>query len=318
MIKKFINTTLIFFLVISTAYSEIYTSKLKNIIYRNDTGKNLFLPTTVFCNRKNDEFYVIDSPKARIILYNFNFFPYYSIGKGRGIVKPVAISVNNNGSIYVLQSKSNSTEYSKITIFTSSWIKKKDIILNDFKNADRFTVKSLAVSEKGKIYIIGNIVKGVVVLNKNGNFLRIIHVKDTVQKGEKPMEVNFSDVYIDKNKRFYFLSEETSKVYVFSSKEKLIFKAGIKGGTPGKLSRPRGIAVDYKKKLIYIVDYMRHIVQCLDYNTGKYMFEIGGYGASPGYFNYPTDIDIDSMGNIYVTDMFNKRVQIFEIKSENQ
>ena len=40
--------------------------------------------------------------------------------------------------------------------------------------------------------------------------------------------------------------------------------------------------------------------------------EIGSFGISkPGYFSYPQFVDVDSDGNIYVTDLGNKRVQKF-------
>ena len=120
-------------------------------------------------------------------------------------------------------------------------------------------------------------------------------------------------MYIDPKGRLYLLSEEMGRVYVFDQEDKLLFKAGKKGGIPRKLSRPRGVAADPSAGFIYITDYMRHCVQVMDYSTGKVIGEIGGRGWGPGWFNYPTDIDASATGYIYVCDTFNDRVQVLKV-----
>jgi DNA-binding beta-propeller fold protein YncE len=133
------------------------------------------------------------------------------------------------------------------------------------------------------------------------------------QDGLSPVIVN--DVTIDSRGRLYLLSTETSKVYVYGPDEVFLFSFGSKGGTPRHLSQPRAVAIDEERELIYVSDYMRHSI--LAYSmTGEYKFEFGGRGAAPGWFNFPEDMTINKKGQLIVADLFNRRVQVLEVKYE--
>ena len=127
--------------------------------------------------------------------------------------------------------------------------------------------------------------------------------------------VQLTDVVCGSEGHIYLLSEETSKVYVYNAAEEFLFAFGKKGGSSGKMSRPRGLAVDEKKKSIYVVDYMRHTI--LVYNfAGRFLFEIGGKGSAPRWFNFPTALALNKDGNLIVADLFNQRVQVLDVKYE--
>ncbi len=136
--------------------------------------------------------------------------------------------------------------------------------------------------------------------------------------GEKsigPVHVNY--IATDSQGKFYLISPETGKIYVYDAEERFQFSFGTKGGSPGQLSNPRALVIDDKNGLIYVADYMRHTV--LIYNlAGKYLFETGGRGTSPGWFNYPSDIALTSRGEIIVADLFNKRVQVLDVDYESR
>ncbi|PLX50874.1 MAG: hypothetical protein C0613_02250 [Desulfobulbaceae bacterium] len=128
-------------------------------------------------------------------------------------------------------------------------------------------------------------------------------------KGLQP--VLLRDLAIDSDGRIFLLSEETSKVYVYGPGENFLFSFGQKGGSSGKMSRPRGIALDEQKKCIYIVDYMRHTILIFDM-AGRLIFEFGGRGTGPLWFNFPTAVAVDRQGRLLVADLFNNRIQILE------
>jgi DNA-binding beta-propeller fold protein YncE len=133
---------------------------------------------------------------------------------------------------------------------------------------------------------------------------------DRVGKGLGPVKVNH--VSIDSKGNIYLISLETSKIYVYSPDERLLFSFGEKGGTPRHLSQPKSLAIDEKLGVIYVADYMRHTILAYDM-SGKYMFEFGGRGYGPGWFNFPSGIAVNDQGQIVVADLFNKRVQVLEI-----
>ena len=127
--------------------------------------------------------------------------------------------------------------------------------------------------------------------------------------------VQLTDVVCDSKGHIYLLSEETSKVYVYNAAEQYLFSFGQKGGSEGKMSRPRALAVDEEKKSIYVVDYMRHTILLYNF-AGRFLFEIGGFGRSPRWFNFPTDLALNRQGNLIVADLFNKRVQVLDVQFE--
>ena len=91
-----------------------------------------------------------------------------------------------------------------------------------------------------------------------------------------------------------------------------MFAFGEKGGAPGRLSQPQSLAVDHTRNVIYVVDYMRHSVLLYRYD-GEYLFEVGGMGFGPGWFNFPIHIDVDWSSNLIVSDFFNHRVQVLDV-----
>jgi DNA-binding beta-propeller fold protein YncE len=53
-------------------------------------------------------------------------------------------------------------------------------------------------------------------------------------------------------------------------------------------------------------------IDILDRQTGKVLSSFGRSGHLPGQFDQPLGIDVDSMGNVYVTENRGKRVQKFK------
>lgn len=129
---------------------------------------------------------------------------------------------------------------------------------------------------------------------------------------EQKLPVFVNDVVIDQKGRIYLLSTETSRIYVYNDKHEFLLAFGEKGGATGKLSTPLALGIDEVHQAIYVVDYMRHTIICYDYLTGKYIFEFGGQGSGPLWFNYPNNIAVGQKGNVIVADLFNRRVQVID------
>lgn len=121
-----------------------------------------------------------------------------------------------------------------------------------------------------------------------------------------------SDVKIDRQGRIYLLSREASTIYVLDAKGEYLFKFGEKGGVHGKLSNPVSLAIDLERRVIYVCDYMRHTILCYDYDRGKFIFEFGGRGLGPLWFNFPNAVAVDQRGRVLVADLFNRRVQVID------
>ncbi len=286
--------------------------KVIAILDRNEEGKPFRFPRAVSIDPYTLESYVVDSARSMITIFSPDFFPKLSLGRGRGIFAPFGIHIEADGTFYVCQGVFE-TRPPRLSVFNGAGILEKEIVFKDleFEGAKNFYPRSVAADEKF-VYVVGEGIKAAVVLEKeSGAFVRLIEVRDAFVSGAPKEKASFVDVYVDSNGRLYLLSEEMGRFYVFDALGKFLFKGGIKGGGPGKLARPRGIAASPELGLILVIDYLRHTGLAYEYETGRFTFEFGGRGVTPGWFNYPTDIEVDPSGRIYVADLFNRRVQVF-------
>lgn len=80
---------------------------------------------------------------------------------------------------------------------------------------------------------------------------------------------------------------------------------------PVSFSQPTGIAFSKSRGEIWVVETAAHQITVLN-REGEVVRTIGGRGAGPGAFNYPTFIWIDGAGRVYIVDSMNFRVQILD------
>jgi len=328
----------------------------------DDERKPLDYPFSVFFDPVQEELYVVNGGNGRIIVYGPDYFPRWSIGKGRGVITPQAGIVLPDGRLFIVQAKNRNNPTSKITVLNGSFFPEQEIPLDGTREEKEFDPRNVAIGPDGLIYVAGNMYRGVLVFDEEGYFLRKLQPTDRLSALSRdyqpeqnvteegaadgadvaetdeyanipeefrprkrlgsrisgnsgamdvgPVKVNY--VATDSQGQIYVISPETGKIYVYDAEERFLFAFGAKGGSPGQLSNPRGLAIDEDRGLIYVVDYMRHSV--LAYNlAGKYLFEIGGRGFSPGWFNFPSSVAINSRGELIVADVFNKRVQVLSV-----
>jgi DNA-binding beta-propeller fold protein YncE len=272
-------------------------------ITTDEEDKKLYLSSFVFAEPFMNEVYVIDG-RARVIIYTRDLFPIYTLSRGDGIEAPQGLTVDSDGNLYVAQSKSKSIPRARISVYNACLKWERDIFIEGFEGADSFRPYRLAVDKRGNLYVSAAYWPGVLVLDRNGLLIDIMAPEDNGKKAR------LNNVTIDKNGKIYLVSEETGHIYVFDEDRKLILQFGDKGGSTGKLSRPKAIGVDNKDGKMYVADYMRHTINVYN-KEGKFIFEFGGRGLSPGWFAYPTGISVDNSGRVFIADYFNSRVQIF-------
>jgi len=84
---------------------------------------------------------------------------------------------------------------------------------------------------------------------------------------------------------------------------------GSKGSENGQFNGPIGIRVNEDQ--IFVADTKNHRVQVLN-QAGNWIRKLGkGHGHQLNHLNDPTDVAIDSSGNIYVSERGNHRISVF-------
>jgi tripartite motif-containing protein 71 len=140
----------------------------------------------------------------------------------------------------------------------------------------------------------------------------------------------------EKNGNVIVADSGNNRLQVFTPEGKLLAKCGKAGSGDGEFNQPWGITTDGDGN-IFVADWKNHRVQKLS-PSGKFLMKFGEYGALPvppnafavtylgpwvssseptaypkaGLLNHPTDVAVDTDGDIYVTDWGNHRVSIFD------
>lgn len=295
-----------------------FSHEVLTVINSDDRGEKLRMPSALFFDHKANELYLLNGGEGRLIVYGPDYFPQESLAKGRGIDTPVGGTIDDKGNLYIPQA-GNVTKSPRLTILNSAFLPLQEIDLSSMPEVDTFTPQEIALAHDGRTYLVGNESKRVLVLNPDGTFshwfaIAISKNGDYRQSDQDASQQTaiLKNVVVDALGNLLFLSEETSRIYVFDANEHYLFSFGSKGGAEGKMSRPRALAIDEHKRCIYVVDYMRHTVLIFDF-TGTFRFEFGGLGWGPGWFNYPVDIVLGRQGQVVVADFFNQRAQVFEV-----
>lgn len=107
------------------------------------------------------------------------------------------------------------------------------------------------------------------------------------------------------NNRLWVSDSVAGTIYVFDSNGHL-----VKQMPTGLFARPTGLCFDKTHQRMFIVDTSaHHIVVCT--LNGQPITILGHRGAGLGEFNFPTNVAVDSVGRVYVSDSLNFRVQEF-------
>jgi DNA-binding beta-propeller fold protein YncE len=92
------------------------------------------------------------------------------------------------------------------------------------------------------------------------------------------------------------------------------FSFMIYGGFgPDALNKPMDVAK--VGQFIYVTDTNNKRVQVFD-QAGTPLFKFGGDGEGPGKFKFPYGIAGDKNGNVYVADLYNSNISIFDSKGK--
>ena len=156
--------------------------------------------------------------------------------------------------------------------------------------------QQLVVAEWGR--------KKVTVFDKDGKKVQTI----THKKFSGP-----TGVAVDKDDNIYVSDNGNSSLLKFSKEGKLMKVVGRNGTQPGEFNDVNLIEVVNDK--LYVCDRGNYRVQILNTEL-ECVDSFGRYGDGNGQFNRPNGVAKDRVGNLYVSDSYNKRVQVFDSKGQ--
>jgi sugar lactone lactonase YvrE len=168
------------------------------------------------------------------------------------------------------------------------------------------TPYGLGVDSKNRLYVADSKVHAVFIFNTETKDLELI------KNGVHARFGLITGLALDDADHLFLSDSEMRRVMVFDPQHKV--ESSISEG----MASPAGLAIDNENRFLYVAD--PELDQVLVYDADppyKLLRKIGTGGkahtlTSAGDFAKPTNVAIDKEGNLYVSDTFNDRVEIFD------
>jgi DNA-binding beta-propeller fold protein YncE len=169
----------------------------------------------------------------------------------------------------------------------------------------------VAVDSKGNIYAADQGVGAVFIFDPQN--------KDHVLLIGNGRQANFgliAGLAIDDDDRLFVSDAKLHHVLAFNAghEQEASFGAQV-------LVRPGGVAIDRENRLLYVADTGNDVVDVFDVDKYKLLRQIGKPSkkhdqTEPGTFSLPEGVAVDNEGNVFVTDTFNDRVEMFDAEGQ--
>ena len=168
-----------------------------------------------------------------------------------------------------------------------------------------WTPYGMAVDSKNNLYIADGKVGAIFIFNTETKDLEMI---------KHGVHAHFGDIIglaIDDSDRIFVSDTKMRRILVLGKDRK------VEGDISQGIADPGGLAIDNENRFLYVADAA--LDQVLVYDADKLTFirAIGTSGkkhtlTEPGQFSVPTNVAVDADANLYVTDTYNNRVEVFD------
>ena len=257
------------------------------------------LSTYVFDNK----IYVADTDNSRIMIYDYNGKYLSQFGKKTGtpgsMAAPAAVMVLNN-EIYVV-------DIAQAIVIVYDMQGKYKRILG---NLQFIKPVSIAYANE-RYYILDTGAMGVNILDKNGKLIKFFG-----KQGDKPGEFYCPDGLDVRDNKLYVADSNNNRIQVFDLDGKFLQEwKGKDASGAGGYSIPRGIAFDRQGNL-YTAEMLSGRVSITDakgVNLSAFSYAEPPEGEIEDSMLVPTSTFIDSGNRLYVTEMGNSRILVYNI-----
>lgn len=166
-------------------------------------------------------------------------------------------------------------------------------------------------AERGRIYVADSHGHDIKVFDDTGR-----HLATWGTRGDAPGELNYPTHLALSDGVLVVADSMNARIQGFDAEGKLVLRFGQRGLYVGNLVRPKGVAADDEGN-IYVVESMHDTLLVYD-RRGRLLMPLGGTDSNGGgRFHLPAGVWVDARNRVYVADMFNARVAVFQFLGGN-
>ena len=280
----------------------------KVLVGQEEQEPSLMAPTAVAIG-PDGTLYVVDQHLRGVAIINreqrrFELFRGSSPGS---LFEPVGVAVAEDGTLYVSDARSQAvysydSDLRFIQAYGGAGIFSRPTAIALAAGGDRLAVCD---TERHAVDVIDTN-QGSTLFTLGGN-----------EHSSGDGEFNFPVAVAFDGEGYLYVSDYLNfRIQVFDPAGDLDLIFGSTGDRPGDLNRPRGLAADASRGVLYEVDGAFQLVQMFNLD-GELLMWFGEPGQGPGQFSLPSGIAVrDDL--LVVADTLNHRLQLFRFLGSPQ
>jgi len=255
---------------------------------------------------------------------------------GTGFNYPQTMCLGNDGDIFVANRGNENNFGQRVNRVKLGGPGEEELVAEFFTNGKEEGKSTwpfgVTVDGANTVYVSDEWTSKISVFHSNGSFMRAWG-----EPGSGDGQLSRpAGLVCREDGNLVVVDSGNNRLQVFTPDGKFVTKFGKAGSGDGEFNQPWGITLD-KAGNMYVADWKNHRIQKLS-PEGEFLMKIGEYGTVPvakdafavtylgpfvaatppaeypkaGLLNHPTDVAVDSDGDIYVADWGNHRVCIFD------
>lgn len=164
----------------------------------------------------------------------------------------------------------------------------------------------IAINAAQDVYVVDSNNHRVQVFDTTGTYVGQFALGSVASPSITPTNIKF-----DALENIFVANVGNNNLQKYSADGILVDQLGQAGTSPGDINYPQAIALDTGATTIFIGDYSANREQLLSYLSHQ-ILTFGSPVSGPGQFNAPTFVAVDSLGQVYVADTGNNRIEKFD------
>jgi len=265
-------------------------------------------PRSVTADPHTDEVFVCDTRRGRLLIYDGRGIFKTQITGGDVFSAPSDIAIDPEGYLVVV---GNFERRRALIQLDFDGLFLGEIALTGLPegSAEPF-ISSVALSPTGdRIYVVDTANLRLWLADRDGSVTASVDFAPGLSEEERrDVIIGHVDVF---GETVLVAVPSSAEIRVFDLEGESRGKVGRRGGTFCGLGRPVAAALSDNGEVV-IVDQQRMVIQRWVLSGNRCVDEHYALGNAPGYLYYPMDLALDAQGQLYVSQGFEGRVQMYK------